>query len=264
MDMPRTRHPELPIDVDRVAFAGCWHANLDWAETALRSAAERHARVLVHTGDFGYTYTPTFVVGINDLARQYGITIAFVDGNHDNHDYLRRLEENPDGTRRLTDHVHYLPRGLRWKWNGVSFLALGGARSIDRARRYLDQEPYWWQGETVQNVDIAKAVAPGQVDVMVSHDSPSGVVIPNFDSFSDRYGDVEILAAGAHRRSIRRVVDEVRPKLIIHGHYHAFYTRQENWGWGEVKVIGLDRDGSSAFRNVVVLDINEIRQWVTR
>jgi len=45
----------------RIGFAGDWHMNAAWAVAAIRHAAERRADVIVHVGDFGYTFDGRFV-----------------------------------------------------------------------------------------------------------------------------------------------------------------------------------------------------------
>lgn len=258
---PRPYHPALTIDVNRFAVAGCWHRDLEWADTAMRSAKERGADILIHTGDFGYNYPGGFVNGMQRLVDRYDLPVAFIDGNHDDHRFLRKLPQASDGSGHLGHRLHYLPRAFRWQWGEVTFLALGGARSVDRARRHLDREPYWWSTETITGRDIAAAQKHGPVDVLVSHDAPSGVLIPNFDRYSFGYGDTEILAAQAHRQALRDVVDHVRPRLIIHGHYHVYHSQSVEFGYGDVAVLGLDRDGSTKFRNVYVLDVSRVQEW---
>lgn len=255
---PRPYHPALTT-VDRFAVAGCWHRDLGWADTAMRSAKERGAELIVHTGDFGYTYPSCFVDGMERLVARYALPVAFIDGDEDDHQFLKDLPLAQDGSGHLGQGLHYLPRAYRWRWGGVGFLALGGARSLDRARRYAGRKPYWIT-ETITGSDVEAACAHGPVDVLISHDAPTGVLIPNFDRFCTGYGDGEILAAQAHRQTLRDVVDHVQPRLIIHGHYHVYHTQTPDLGYGDVKVLGLDGAGSK-FRNVHVLDVSRVREW---
>jgi len=249
--------------INKIAFAGCWHANAEWAGLVMRHAADqRGADVLVHTGDFGYTFDPAFVGAMERLIARFNLPIYFVDGNHDNHRWLRRQKQNDDGTIRVGEGLTYLPRGHRWAWEGVHFLALGGARSIDRQYRHLTEPPYWWSTETITPMEAALARSGGPVDVLVSHDAPSGIVIPDFDQYSDGYQGIEVIASQAHRQLLRDVVNAVRPDVIFHGHYHTFHTQVAELGYGDVKVIGLDRDGSTRFRNVHVLNMGSLRRWV--
>src|SRR6059058_2673772 len=57
-------------------------------------------------------------------------------------------------------------------WKGLSFLALGGAASIDRKHR---RDRYsWWVEEYLTEEDILTAQSSGPVDIMITHDSPYG------------------------------------------------------------------------------------------
>lgn len=268
MATPRPYHPALAFTVDdygagKIAVAGCWHENIEWANTAMASARERGAGVLVHTGDFGHLFRAEFIDAMRQLVDKHEMPIMFIDGNRDRQAYLRKLPAAADGSLQLAPGIRYIPRGFRWKWSSVRFLGLGGARSVDRSRRYQDREPSWWASETIQPGDVSLATAHGPVDVLICHDAPSGILIPEFDRYSQGYGDAEILAAQAHRQSLLDVVTVVRPRLIIHGHYHRFYSQTADFGYGPVTVLGLDRDDTSRFRNVFILDMGQVREWVS-
>jgi hypothetical protein len=62
---------------------------------------------------------------------------------------LRQLPTRPDGFVEVTDRILWAPRGHRWTWQGVRFLALGGAFSIDRQYRKLDSGRWGWFKEEV-------------------------------------------------------------------------------------------------------------------
>src|SRR3954449_12934636 len=61
-----------------------------------------------------------------------GLTLIFVDGNHDVHPKPRALPLNTEGFGVIGDRLLYAPRGHRWELEGVRFGALDGAYSLDR------------------------------------------------------------------------------------------------------------------------------------
>jgi hypothetical protein len=238
----------------RVAFAGDWHQNTDYAQRSIRHAARRGADVILHLGDFGYNFTGPFLAGVTAALDEAGIHLLFVDGNHENFTRLYRYPILENGLRKLTDRVWHLPRGFRWEWSAVHFLALGGAHSVDRPYRVPGVS--WWPEETIGSGDVAKAVEGGFADVLVSHDCPAGVVIPGIDDRTSPppFPPLEILRSDEHRQRLRGVVDVVQPSAVWHGHYHMQHETVADFGYGPVAVNGLDCDEAPIGRNIAVVD----------
>ena len=74
--------------------------------------------------------------------------IAFIDGNHENFDYLYSFPEedwNGGKVHRLTDHIVHLKRGHIFTLEGKTFLAFGGCKSSvrwkERGLWYPQEEP---------------------------------------------------------------------------------------------------------------------------
>lgn len=74
--------------------------------------------------------------------------VAFIDGNHENFDYLYSFPEedwNGGKVHRLTDHIVHLKRGHIFTIEGRTFLAFGGCKSStrwkDRGLWYPQEEP---------------------------------------------------------------------------------------------------------------------------
>lgn len=239
----------------RIAFAGDWHANATWAEDAIDYARQQGAEVIVHLGDFGYQFNPHTLSWITNSLDAAGIPLLFVDGNHERFPTLLRYPIGDNGLRQLTDRIWHLPRGFRWMWGGIRFLALGGAYSVDRPWRRPGVS--WWPEELITPQQAKRTIERGPADVLVSHDCPVGVDIPGLRP--DLFPALEILRADEHRQLLRTVVDAVRPRQIWHGHYHQDYGRTVDFGYGLVKVTGLDCDGSSVEANVRVVDLADLR-----
>ena len=248
----------------RIAFVGDVHMNAHWLEVVIDDAKAQGADVIVQLGDFGYDFTPSFMRTISRALGRAGLLLLFVDGNHENFGCLYSLPIGADGLRPLGSHIWHLPRGFRWTWSGVRFLALGGAHSVDRPYRTPGMS--WWPQEWISDDEAAAAIAGGPADVLISHDCPSGVVIPGIDDRAapPPFPPAEILTAHEHRRIVRRVVDAVRPKQVWHGHYHVDYEQTVDLGWGPMTVTGLNCDETSIEANLRVVELPNLReqmQW---
>lgn len=248
-DAPISRTP------GRIAFAGDWHANGPWAQMAIKYAVrERHADVIVHLGDFGYEFEPSFLDRVDRTLGEVGVSLFFVDGNHEAFPTLYGFPVRPGGLRQVAERVWHLPRGFRWSWGGVRFLALGGAYSIDRRWRVRGES--WWPEEVLTAEEVATASLSGEVDVLVAHDCPAGVDIPGLIETKQFWPGDDLALAGAHRSLVRQVTDATRPAAIWHGHYHRRYSAMADIGYGPVRVEGLDCDGTRLEKNVVVVDLS--------
>lgn len=262
-----------PPEPCRIVVAGDWHGNSRQASHVIRTAAKVLAgeplRLVVHCGDFGVWPGPhgaAYLEAVRRACDEHGVFVRFVDGNHEDFTQLEhlRVRERWDG-REAGDWlgfpadpapVAWIPRGYRWTWHGRTWLALGGAASVDRAVRTEGRD--WWPQEEITGEQAAMVARDGPVDVMVTHDCPAGVVhsFPPPPSF----WDVRDLArSDAHRERLQRVVDAVRPRWLMHGHLHRSYQLTASFSYGPCEVTGLDRDGGDG-SNWAVLD-TERMEW---
>lgn len=236
---------------DRIAYAGDWHGNQHWALNAIHHARTAGAEMILHLGDFGYDFHPLFLRRLTNELACDDMYLFFVDGNHENFERLHRFSLDEDGLRPLTDRIIHLPRGYRWTWHAVRYLALGGAVSVDR--KWREEGRSWWPQETMREDDLAAATAGGRADILISHDVPAGFTIPGLAP-PGTFPDDAIADAEAHRHRFREVADAVQPVQIWHGHYHFRYSRTVDWGWGDIRIEGLDCDGTKLDRNVVTVE----------
>ncbi len=240
-----------------IAVAGDWHGDLRWAIQGVKWAADRGAKVIVHCGDFGYLFRPHFLVRLNEALMVLGIHLMFVEGNHEDHVWLNRQPIGRPGLRQLTDFIWHLPRGFRWRWAGIQFLALGGAHSVDAGWRRKGGQ-LWQPEERITAEQAALVRAGGPVDVLVSHDCPAGVDIP--DLHPEDFEPIELRHAADHRELLRTVADAVQPRHIWHGHYHVRYNAIAQLGYGPVQVLGLAENGSSLEANMQLIDLADLAE----
>lgn len=249
------------LNPERVAFAGDWHMNTWWANEAIHYAKGHRADVIVHAGDFGYSFTSIFLEKLTSALKETDLTLYFVDGNHEDFDCLMRFPLIEDGTRQVTDRIFHLPRGFRWTWGETTWLGLGGAHSVDRGQRTPGHS--WWPQEQIQGIDMIQSMRAGPVDVMVTHDCPAGVSIPGLKESEHLWPSEEIRSADQNREKLLRVVKRVRPKALWHGHYHRRYSLVQTWSPGDpdqfsTRIEGLSCDGEYLDENVVVKTMSEI------
>lgn len=238
----------------RVVYAGDWHDNIRWALSAIKAAHDYGADTIVHVGDFGFNFPDDHLDRMQLALAEYDIFLYFVDGNHENFErlYSFPIDEN-HGTRPLRAHIHHLPRGFRWTWNDTTYLALGGAYSVDYGAPHRILGFGWWPDERITYNEALQAGYGGEADVMITHDCPTGVDIPGLTKTSGYFPADNIKQSDAHRDLLRSVVDEVKPKLLVHGHYHTRYNGILIGEDYETKIVGLAPDGDD-FGNLAKSD----------
>lgn len=245
--------------IERVAFAGDWHMDWGWARRAVRYAADQGAQHVVHLGDFGYTFEQEYLTEVTSVLSACGMYLWFVDGNHESFSWLNRCAIDPEiGFRPVTSRIAHLPRGFRWEWGGVHFLAMGGAHSVDRMARVPGRS--WWPEEIITPRQVNAAGAAGPTDVLVSHDCPAAVVIPGIDDLDTPapFAREELRRSFEHRQLLQTLCAVTQPSAIWHGHYHLRHRTVADLGYGPVVVNGLDMNFSTLADNVVVRDVADL------
>ena len=246
-------------DPSRVLLAGDWHGNLGWGLAVVDHAADAHAEVIVHVGDFGIwpgSAGQRYLHLLDQRLFERGLRLAFVDGNHENFDLLDTYPCRRDGTALIRPTITHLPRGHRWSWHDQSWLALGGATSVDRNLRTPGRD--WWAREAITIAQATSAAGGGHADVLICHDAPAGVAALEAKLAPNSLGlPADVLRGSrSHREMVRGVVEEVAPDYLWHGHYHWAYRDELMLPDGHrVQVSGLDMDGTTMAANTEILDL---------
>lgn len=238
-------------------LAGDWHGDAAWARHVIRHVpvGANGRRLIIQLGDFGVWPGQSGTRYLDSVAAELAeanATCFFVDGNHEDFPQLARYPIRRDGLREVRPRLFHLPRGTRWTWKGIRFLALGGATSLDRPWRTAGVD--WWPDEELTRADLARAIGGGACDVMLTHDAPSGIDVPGLPPTST-WQPAEVERAHRHRDLLREVVDAVQPKGLVHGHFHSRYDAELAVDGGHrVSVIGLANEwtGSDACLEVDV------------
>lgn len=248
-------------DPQCIAIAGDWHGNIPWGQHAMTAAKDHGAEIIVHLGDFGYwTDNPETRKMLSRWEHRlawHKLHLWWLDGNHENHWRLNAQPINPEtGMRDITEHIHHLPRGHRWVWNDRTWMALGGAHSVDWQGRTEGKD--WWPEEFLTWAQLEAAIDPGPVDIMLTHDMPRGARCPELDRKTWGFPDSELAASAQHRELIRTVVEEVRPEVLYHGHMHCRYDDLLEHRGGKTLIRGLDCDGQHLGYNMIYVAGNGV------
>jgi Icc-related predicted phosphoesterase len=193
------------------------HAKFDVINTQVRHAEDTTGQPIdqvMALGDFGF-----FSDELHDYFRRDGNSflrpVACIDGNHEDHGNLHELAAD------YADHVTYKPRGSVHRLGSWRGLCLGGARYMDA-----------WstpRGCEITQDDVAACLshAPEDIDLVLSHDCPEGIGMPNTAGL-EHYG-----APGVPQMA--RLAEHFRPRWWLFGHHHRWFDQQID----ETRYIGL-------------------------
>lgn len=233
----------------RIGLLGDVHGASNVMLDALRRFKKNGITEILQLGDLGVwggTHGTQFLFLTNKWLRENDQRLWVTLGNHEDYDQVNTWHVYENGWMQPLTNIFVATRGLRWEWEGVSFVSLGGAPSVDRAWRWRRQRPgypLWWSAEDITREDMDKTMDGGYADVMVAHDAPLGIRKIEKMISGNPFGFTaeDRLYADEGRKKMREVVDTVRPKLYFGGHYH-FPVAEKN---GDTMYYILAADGDS-------------------
>jgi hypothetical protein len=247
MYQPGTLEPESSVLV-----VGDLHANTGAAFGVIDHAAAHGARVILQGGDFGWwpreEHGRAYLRKVESRLALWGLELWWIDGNHEDFHTLARLPIGPDGRRQVDEHLWHLPRGFRWRWNRSTWVAVGGAVSMDKASRIEGKD--WFADEELTLGEAEQIVDDGPADIVLSHDAPLGVPYLRQELRQDLpawrrdtpWPTGRVMHADEHQRLVRAVVDGTHATKVFHGHHHARYSDTLATPHGPVAVMGLGMD----------------------
>jgi len=136
--------------------------------------------VLVILGDFGYLWdnSDNERTKLKRLIKRLPCTLAFLDGNHENHHLLAKLPREEKWGNSVGNYLgcYHLLRGNIYNIQNNKVLVIGGAASSDKLHRIVGKS--WWPEEllsvgeinhTLDNKDL-------EVDFVLTHTAPENII----------------------------------------------------------------------------------------
>ncbi len=235
-----------------IGVMGDVHANTRWTIHSIEQISARldeldepRPRFIYQAGDFGFWDDRSgmnFLQQVNLVLAAKGGIVAVAPGNHENYNFIESWEDDsPPGC----PNIYQLPRGTRWRLHNRTWLALGGAVSPDKSVRV--PQIGWFPQETITYKQAEKICADGPVNVMLTHDAPTGVPLKYMNPPPPSFAPEDLRRSEQHRDLLRSIVNEIEPEYLIHGHYHQGYPmwRTVPVTHGDLKVCSLNMDGVS-------------------
>lgn len=248
-------HSSTTLDPKAILVAGDLHGDFKHACYLVERAINQDVQAIVQVGDMGFWEHALegfeFLDGLSHICVMNDMPFYWLDGNHESHTLLRaeygpggpKHNPTPEGFWEIRPYVYYLPRGVRWTWNGVRMMALGGAYSVDKyhslkkeakavaawrsknnfrrsaghPERPLGQKHRcWWSEEEITDAEVAEIVKDtSPVDIMFTHDKPLGS--------SPRWNRKDKAECLPNQQRIQQVMNVVQPIMLFHGHLHFSY-----------------------------------------
>jgi len=169
---------------------------------------------VIHLGDFGL-----FDSWLKDYfikqKKSFLRPLYFIDGNHEDFMHLPKL------VTKYSSYFTYLPRATVHEIEGYRFLALGGAAYMDS----MITE----RGAVITNqqIDQCLAIPRKNVDLIISHDCPTDIGVPNTPG-------MEHFGPTGFPRSDELAL-HFKPKKWFFGHHHKWHYHID----GDTEYLGL-------------------------
>ena len=152
---------------------------------------------VIITGDFGLVWSNK-----PSKEEEYWIkwlsdknwTTLFIEGNHDNHNLLSKLEtveKFGSIVGKVTDSIYHLKRGYVYIIDNKKIFTFGGAESTDKESKILNGNKFkiikriegkdWWAGEVPNKENKDRAIeslrkVDNKVDIILAHTLPEHAI----------------------------------------------------------------------------------------
>lgn len=245
----------------KALIAGDIHGNIDHLEMLLRQCDAVDASHLVACGDFGFwphmEWGLEFMGDVDAACEMSGVTLIWVDGNHDNHDRLEEMRCDPatqwsGELMRTSGSTWHCGRGMSFTLGDLECVGFGGAYSVDWMHRREGRD--WWAGELItrEQVDAMRERRAGRrADVLFTHEAPVAGERPASKYAPDdlSYKD-EIPESIEQRLLMAEVTDIARADVQFTGHHHvrrSFVREGVDGHRTSVQVLARDTMGGESF-----------------
>lgn len=202
--------------------------------------------VVVVAGDVGFGFPDTkvpkllrmFEKNFDKFLIKRNIYLMFMRGNHDNPTYF----QSPIKDTLSSSNIKVLEDYDTITLDNFKILCIGGGVSIDRVAR--ESEKSYWEGEP----PIFKSLDLGKINLLITHSIFSHPNIQgkvNIDLFT-KYDPMLQTDLEKESDIFFKIVNEYKPKMIVHGHMHNSYISDYNGivlrGLGICELINIKTD----------------------
>lgn len=176
--------------------------------------------VLIVCGDFGYW--PRHKIFDTRGIKNKDTQIFWCPGNHEDWEsieknYIRNYHSPIEIAK--DSNIFYCPIGSTIFLNGLRFLFVGGADSVDKDRRLIGYD--WFPQEVLNYKDCEYLMNINHnVDVVISHTCPSSFKIEKSNR-PKKYSDPT-------RVVLQNVLEKFKPILWFFGHFHTYMKGKES------------------------------------
>lgn len=216
---------QIKLDPE-VIFLGDIHGRVYPVVQAIDNAVRHEVKDIIQIGDF-WAYDQYRLKEMEEYLSLYKKHLYFIPGNHEDHDYLDELVGDDYGQPvEMTEHITYMPPNSTMKIGYRDVLCLGKAFSIDVDSRIKGRD--WFEQEVLSVKDIGIARNMGKFDIVLTHDCPNNVNMPDGCFIPTQlaeqwFGADNLAKANFHRELLEESLENTHYKYLIHGHYHYKY-----------------------------------------
>lgn len=244
----------------KIAIIGDQHGNINNFLSLIDYLEKlENPDLYIQVGDMGVMGNnfEKYLHKLNKKLNSLNKNLLFIDGNHDNHNWLKSITKKKFEVNYIQSNIGYIPRGTLLKIGNTKFFFCGGAFSIDRNLRTLNKD--YWIDETLSDEELEEIKSYletqdlDKIEYFISHDYPlefSGD-FNGYNSQADYYIDY------SHKRNLQELFDIVKPHLVINGHYHKYNlnVKQRENSNGLVMNITLNKDNSPLSEQYKIINI---------
>ena len=232
---------ELNINVGTTVICGDWHQNMQYVTLLLDELGYYGTTTIIHVGDIGFMgrYRDRYINKLDELLTSKGIMLYFIEGNHEDYNWLGTLSIDDNNLGHVTNRIKHLPRGSQYLIQDKNYTFIGGGVSVDQNIRIKDKD--WWAEEEVTPTQLVQYKQLAKTDVLVTHDGPSSCTLPLPQTFFDPF---LIHKSNLHRNILEEIREALQPSIIVFGHYHLPHSRKVDLDNKSVYFQALDCDGT--------------------
>lgn len=227
---------------------------------------------VIQVGDFGVF--PGYLKRLQQslFKHKINIPIYFIDGNHEDHDYIRNLSKKSNDNFDL----HYVQRGTILEFDNRKIGFIGGAYHVDRPQekfvsKYDSSNTYTNYIEEEEIYNFLNIINENKLDMMITHTCPGGIGVGIMGStmFSKSikmyienkgFTSYGIYDSGDYPLTLLWKNLKNKPSNWVFGHYHKYhYSKVEKTQFHCIGCAHIEQQFNRYF--IYDTELNEVKNW---